>query len=74
MKIRSKIGLLFLILVLASCSHKKPDYATITGFAQGSTYSMIIENSMHLDPSAVNKKVGEILHAFDMSLSLYVDS
>lgn len=74
MRIKSQTCLLFLFLIIAGCSNNKKDYATITGFAQGSTYSMIIENSMHLDPSAVNKKVGEILHAFDMSLSLYVDS
>jgi FAD:protein FMN transferase len=74
MKIRFQAGLLFLLLAIASCSHEKPDYATITGFAQGSSYSMVFENSKNLDPQDVNNRVGKILHAFDMSLSGYVDS
>jgi thiamine biosynthesis lipoprotein len=74
MKIGFKIGLLFFILAIASCSYKKPGYATITGFAQGSTYSMVFENSKNLDPLDVNNRVEKILHAFDMSLSGYIDS
>ena len=71
---RLQIVLLFFLLVFTSCRNKRPEYSTITGFAQGSTYNMIFENSKHLDPSAVNNRVGQILHAFDLSLSLYVDS
>jgi FAD:protein FMN transferase len=74
MKKRSHIGLLFLLLVITSCSNYKLQYATITGFAQGSTYSMVFENSKNLDPQDVNNRVGKILHAFDMSLSGYIDS
>jgi len=74
MRIKSQTCLLLLFLIIAGCSNNKKDYSTIAGVAQGSTYSMIIENSNHFDASEVNNKVGEILHAFDMSLSLYVDS
>jgi thiamine biosynthesis lipoprotein len=74
MKIGFQIGLLFIILASTSCGNHKPPYATITGFAQGTTYSMVFENSKNLDPQDVNNKVGKILHAFDMSLSLYIDS
>lgn len=69
------LSTLFLVfMVIASCSNKQTDYSTITGFAQGSTYNMIFENSMDLDPAEVNLKVGNIFHGFDMSLSGYIDS
>ncbi len=71
---RLQLVLLFSLLVIASCSNKKSEYSTINGFAQGTTYSMVFENSIHLNPSEVNQKVGEIFHAFDMSLSGYIDS
>ena len=74
MKIIFQTGLLFFLMAIASCSYKKPGYATITGFAQGSTYSMVFENSKNLDPRDINNRVEKILHAFDMSLSGYIDS
>jgi FAD:protein FMN transferase len=74
MRIILQTCLLFLFLIIAGCSSNEKDYAKIIGFAQGSTYNMIFENSGNLDPSAVSKNIEEILHAFDMSLSLYVDS
>ncbi len=62
-----------LLWILSSC--KKPStYDNFTGFAQGTTYSMIFENSGNLDPVQVKSAVEKILREFDMSLSLYQDS
>jgi FAD:protein FMN transferase len=74
MKMRLQAVPLFFLLGISSCVNKKADYASIMGFAQGTTYSMVFENSKHFDPSVVNKNVGVILHTFDMSLSGYIDS
>jgi thiamine biosynthesis lipoprotein len=74
MMIRLQAVLFVFLLVIASCSDKNADYATITGFAQGSTYHMVFENSKKLDPLDINNRIGKILHAFDMSLSVYNDS
>ena len=69
--------LLFLLLFVVSqysCRERSLTYSTITGFAQGSTYTMVFENRNHLSPSLINEQVGQILHEFDMSMSGYVDS
>jgi thiamine biosynthesis lipoprotein len=70
----SKAVLMFFALLTISCRENKTEYSAITGFAQGSTYRMVFENSNHLDPQDVNNRIGKILHAFDMSLSGYIDS
>jgi len=70
-----KISLIFLVLVLfmPSC-REKPVYSNFTGFAQGTTYSIVFENPGKFNPLEVQKKVERILHDFDLSLSLYEDS
>jgi FAD:protein FMN transferase len=76
-KIYSMRKLVFLCLIIfsvLSCKQNSVNYSTITGFAQGTTYSMVFENLNNLNPATVNEKVGNILHAFDMSLSGYIDS
>ncbi len=65
-------GLIF-ILLLTSCSQKAV-YENFGGFAQGTTYSMIFENTIKVDPVDLKSSVEKILRNFDMSLSLYQDS
>lgn len=73
MKRRSAaVGLIFLILV--SACKKAQVYENFTGFAQGSTYSIIFENSGKYSVQDIKSGVEKILHDFDMSLSLYQDS
>lgn len=63
----------FLIL-LFSCRKENPVYNSFGGFIQGSTYSMIFQNQGNINPDDLKSSVEKILHRFDMSLSLYVDS
>ena len=45
-----------------------------TGFAQGTTYSIVYANNKNISPLELKTKVEKVLHDFDMSLSLYKDS
>ncbi len=66
------IVLLF-ILSLSGCS-KTPVYESFTGFAQGTTYSMVFESTGRYSAVELKSEVEKILHNFDLSLSLYQDS
>ncbi len=66
--------LIILTISLSSCKDKSHVYANLTGFAQGSTYSIVYDNQKNIDPGELRKKVEKILSDFDMSLSLYKDS
>ena len=66
--------ILLLIFSLLSCKENKPVFANFTGFAQGSTYSIVYDNKKNIDPGELRKKVEKILSDFDMSLSVYKDS
>jgi thiamine biosynthesis lipoprotein len=61
-------------LILFSCKNTKPVYDSFTGFIQGTTYSIVFENSGKFNPQELRSEVEKILHDFDMSLSLYKDS
>jgi thiamine biosynthesis lipoprotein len=67
-------GLLLLSLVVFSCKEKKAVIANFTGFTQGTTYSIVYINNKNINPEDLKLKVENILHKFDMSLSLYKDS
>ncbi len=67
-------SLLLIGILLPSCINKKPVFDTLSGFIQGTTYSIVYENNKKLDHLEVSREVEKILHDFDMSLSLYVDS
>jgi len=56
------------------CTHKKVDFANFTGYAQGTTYSIVFETRKNINPAELRLKVEKILQDFDMSLSLYKDS
>ncbi len=64
----------FGVLFSAISCKDQPVYSNFNGFVQGTTYSIIFENSGKYDVSAVQNEVEKILRDFDMSLSLYEDS
>ena len=64
----------FLCIILPSCVKKKPVIETLSGFIQGTTYSIVFDNNQRLDHFETGRDVEKILHEFDMSLSMYVDS
>lgn len=66
--------LLILALATSSCSQKEPVMHSFSGFAQGTTYSMIYFDPKGYDQGKVEAEVAEILREFDLSLSLYKDS
>src|SRR5450759_4127788 len=66
--------LLLLALVTSACKNKKPVFANFTGFTQGTTYSIVYDNRKNISPEELKLKVEKILHDFDMSLSIYLDS
>jgi thiamine biosynthesis lipoprotein len=61
-------------VTIPSCRNSKIRYNDFMGFAQGTTYRMVFENSGKFNPQELQGKVEMILHDFDMSLSLYQDS
>ncbi len=63
-----------LIIILISCKSKAPEYDSFGGFIQGTTYSMIYQKHGKINTEDLKSEVEGILHKFDMSLSLYVDS
>jgi thiamine biosynthesis lipoprotein len=66
--------LLVLVLFSSGCTNNKPVIMNFKGFIQGSTYSIVYDNNMKISPDDMKQKVEKILHDFDMSLSVYVDS
>jgi thiamine biosynthesis lipoprotein len=63
-----------IISVFFSSCKQTPSYDNFAGFIQGTTYSMVFENTGRLDLRGLKSDVEKILHDFDMSLSLYIDS
>jgi len=74
-KLSHRISLLLpgLLFLLFSCN-RTVTYDNFAGFAQGTTYSIVIENNGKYKPATLQKDVEKILHEFDLSLSLYNDS
>jgi thiamine biosynthesis lipoprotein len=70
---RTKILYLITVsaLILTSCADKKMVFSSFSGFTQGTTYSIIFENSIPLTPAEVKVEVENILLEFDNSLSTY---
>ncbi|MEI6047283.1 MAG: FAD:protein FMN transferase [Bacteroidota bacterium] len=63
-----------LVIITTACKDKKPVFTGFTGFAQGTTYSIVYENTKNIISGELRVKVEKILYDFDMSLSLYKDS
>jgi thiamine biosynthesis lipoprotein len=66
--------ILLFILIITSCKNTESGFSNLSGFVQGTTYSIVFENNHHINLIELRSKVEEILHDFDMSLSLYQDS
>lgn len=64
----------FLIPVLLAGCKKVQVYDNFNGFVQGTTYSMVFENTDRHNVQDLKSEVEKILSDFDMSLSLYKDS
>jgi thiamine biosynthesis lipoprotein len=65
------------IIVLSftySCNQKQSEFASISGLAQGTTYSIVYENPEKYKPEEIRIIVEKIFFDFDLSLSLYKDS
>ncbi len=62
------------VFYLTSCVKTKPVYDSFSGFIQGTTYSIVYENTPGLDPLSMKQNVENIFYNFDLSLSLYEDS
>ena len=72
----NKVLLVLIILgcLASGCRGKKYEFDRITGMAQGSTYNIVFENRIKIEPEKLKQEVEKIFHDFDMSLSLYNDS
>jgi FAD:protein FMN transferase len=73
-KVNHAALMIVICLALISCKQKQLIFDRISGYAQGSTYSIIFENGKKIDPSELKKQVDKIFHDFDKSLSVYDDS
>jgi len=73
---KSELLRFFILLFLVfSCTGKKEtEFSGFNGFAQGTTYSIVVESSENIKLPDLRKEVDKILHDFDMSLSLYENS
>lgn len=66
--------LILFSFITSACKDSKPVFSNITGFAQGTTYSIVYDNRKNIGPEVLKGMVDKILHDFDMSVSLYQDS
>jgi thiamine biosynthesis lipoprotein len=64
---------IFIVILIGSSCREKTEYSSFTGTAQGTTYSIVFENSANRNPFDLKAEVEMILSDFDMSLSLYKD-
>jgi FAD:protein FMN transferase len=74
MKNKSFAIIFVLGIVLPSCLSRKPVIENFTGLTQGTSYSIVYDNNKNIEPTELKKRVENILHNFDMSLSMYIDS
>jgi thiamine biosynthesis lipoprotein len=61
-------------MLLQSCSPPKAEYLTVTGFAQGSTYSIKYNSRPKHDAEGVRENIAGIFRNIDQSMSVYNDS
>lgn len=71
---KNLIPIVFFLGLLSSACHEKHEYSSFAGIAQGTTYSIVFENSRKINATDLRAEVEQILQDFDMSLSLYKDS
>lgn len=68
------LSVILLFLIPNSSCKENPQFSNFAGTAQGTTYSIVFENSDQRNPLDLREEVEKILQDFDMSLSLYKDS
>jgi FAD:protein FMN transferase len=75
-KLKSKTLNIFILVsvILSSCGRSSFKAGRITGFTQGTTYSIVFDSTQGPPVSEVRKIVEKILTEVDMSLSVYNDS
>lgn len=66
--------ILFLFVLSQSCKKNTPVFENISGFTQGSTYSVVYETNGKIKKDDIRLKIEKIFHDFDLSLSIYNDS
>jgi len=74
MEFRKLSLVVVLMILISSCRESQPTFDNFAGFIQGTTYSIIFEVHGKLNAIDLKSDAEKILHNFDMSLSLYVDS
>jgi thiamine biosynthesis lipoprotein len=62
------------VCFVSGCKEKKYEFFSISGLAQGTTYSIVFEKQDKVRPAGLKLAVDKIFHDFDLSLSLYNDS
>jgi thiamine biosynthesis lipoprotein len=65
---------LVFVITFYSCKNQEQSFSSFSGFAQGTTYSVVFENSGKIGLTDLRTEVEKILLDFDLSLSLYRDS
>jgi beta-galactosidase GanA len=65
MNCRLLSGFLLLVLTISSCKEKSPSIANFAGFTQGTTYSVVYDNSKNINPGDLRAEVERILGDFD---------
>jgi len=74
LKGRGLFILLIVAVILYSCNTSHFKAGRITGFTQGTTYSIVFDSTEGPGSQEVKKIVDKVLHDIDMSLSVYNDS
>ncbi|MBP5709284.1 MAG: hypothetical protein J6W61_05930, partial [Bacteroidales bacterium] len=63
------ICLIVFCCLLSSC--KQSEYESFNGFTEGTTYSIIYDNSVGINGMTMKDNVENLLNEFDFSLSTY---
>jgi thiamine biosynthesis lipoprotein len=71
---KNVFAIIIFVCLFQACKPEPHVFSNITGFIQGSTYSIVYDNKKNLDPGDLRIKIEKILNDFDLSLSLYNDS
>lgn len=71
LNVRIRVIALLSVLSFAGCSLRAPEFASIDGFAQGTTYHIVVGVRHSTDLAALREKIENLLAEVDSSLSIY---
>jgi len=71
MKIKTIIWPVIASVIIISCNSKEIPFESFSGFTQGTTYSVIYDNSIGIGVVEMKKDIENLLAEFDNSLSTY---